>query len=125
MVPSPCLNDALRIAVVVDLLPEIDRRSVVKAGFGWSLAVRPCATLVTRLASRLLYFLFGVATHGLVAHVALATVVPPVPGASSGGAIDQRSVTMAVRPRGQVPSGRHWMLPIELHERVQVRYCIL
>jgi hypothetical protein len=42
--------------------------------------------LVAQLASRLLYFLFGVTTHGLVALVALATVVPSVPGASSGGA---------------------------------------
>jgi hypothetical protein len=63
--------------------------------------------LVARLASRLLYFLFGVATRGLLALVALAIVVPLVPGASSGGAIDQRSVTMALKPRGQVPSGRH------------------
>jgi hypothetical protein len=71
------------------------------------LALRPCVTLVARLASRLLYFLFGVAMRGLVALVALATIVPPCPDASSGGATDQRSVTMALRPRGQVLSGRH------------------
>jgi hypothetical protein len=61
------------------------RGSVVKAGLGWSLALRPCIMLVARLASRLLYFLFSVATHGLVALAALATVVPLVLGASSGG----------------------------------------
>jgi hypothetical protein len=73
--------------------------------------------LIERLASRLLYFLFSVATRGVVALVALATVVPPVPGASSGGATNERSFTLALRPRGQVLSGGHWMLPIELHER--------
>jgi hypothetical protein len=99
-VPSSCLNDALRVAAVIDLLPEIDRGSIVKAGLGWSLAVRPCAMLVVRLASRLLYFLFRVATRGLVVIIALATVVPPVPEASSEGATDQCSVTMALRPRG-------------------------
>jgi hypothetical protein len=88
MVPLPCLNDAPRVAAIIDLLPEIDRGSVVKAGLGWSLALRPCVMLVARLASRLLYFLFGVATCGLVALVALATVVPPVPGASFGDATD-------------------------------------
>jgi hypothetical protein len=44
-------------------------------------------------------------------------VIPPVPRASSRGAADLSSVTMALRPRGYVPSGRHWMLPIELHKR--------
>jgi hypothetical protein len=73
--------------------------------------------LVAGLASGLLYFLFGVATRGLVALVALATIVPSVLGASFEGATDQCSVTMALGPRGQVPSGRHWMLSIELHER--------
>jgi hypothetical protein len=82
----------------MDLLPEIDRGSVVKAGLSWSLALRPCTTLVARLVSRLLYFLFGVAMHGLVALVALVIVVPLVPGASSGGATDQRNFTMAHRP---------------------------
>jgi hypothetical protein len=82
----------------------------------WGLALRPCITLVARLASGLLYFLFNVATRGLVAFV-LAIVVPPVPGASSWGAANLHSVTMALRPRRHVPSGRHWMLPIELHER--------
>jgi hypothetical protein len=60
------------------------------------LALRPFAMLVTRLASGLLYFLFSVATRGLVTLVTLATVVPPVPGASSRGATDQCSVTMAL-----------------------------
>jgi hypothetical protein len=72
--------------------------------------------LVARLASRLLYFLFGIASCGLVALVALMAVFPLVLGASFGGATDQCSVTMALRPQGQVPSGRHWMLPIELRE---------
>jgi hypothetical protein len=53
--------------------------------------------LVARLASGLLYFFFGMATRGLVAHIALVTIVPPVPDASSGGATDQCSVTMALR----------------------------
>jgi hypothetical protein len=101
---------------VVDLLPEVDCGSVVKASLEWSLALRPCTTLVVRLASRLLYFLFSVAMRGLVALVALMTVVPPVPGASSIGATDQWSFTMALRSRGQVPSGRHRMVLVELHE---------
>jgi hypothetical protein len=86
----------------------------MKVGLEWILALMPCPTLV---ASRLLYFLFIVATRGRVALVALAVVVPPAPGASSTGATDQRSVTMALRSRGLVPSGRYWMLPIELYER--------
>jgi hypothetical protein len=53
-----------------------------------------------------------------VALVVLATVVPSVPGASSKGATDQCSVTIALRSLGKVPSGRHWILPIELHERM-------
>jgi hypothetical protein len=88
----------------------------MKASLEGSLALRPCTMLVARLASRLLYFLFIVATRGRVALVALATVVPPVPEASSGGATDQRSFAMALRPRGQIPSRRQWMLPVELHE---------
>jgi hypothetical protein len=115
-VPSPCFDNTPRIATVIGLLPEIYRRSVVKAGLEWSLALRPCAMLVARLVSRLFYFLFGFAIHELMALVALPTVSPPVPRASSGGATDQCSVTMALRPRRQVPSGRHWMLLIELHE---------
>jgi hypothetical protein len=116
-VPSPCPNDVLRIVAIIDLLPKIDRGSVMKAGLGWSLDLRPCVTLVAMLVSGLLYFLFDIATRGLVALVALVVVVPPVHGASSRGATDLRSVTMVLRPRGQVPSGRHLMLPIELHER--------
>jgi hypothetical protein len=81
------------------------------------LALRPCTMLVARLVSRLLYFLFIVAMRGRVAFVALATVVPPIPRASSGGVTDQRGFAMVLRPRGQISSGRHWMLPIELHER--------
>jgi hypothetical protein len=117
-VPSPCLNDEPRVAAIIDLLPKIDRGSVVMAGLGWSLDLRPCVMLVARLASGLLYFLFDVATRGMVAPVVLAIVVPPVPGASFEAAADLRSDTMALRPRRHVPSGRHWMLPIELHERV-------
>jgi hypothetical protein len=62
-------------------------------------------------------FLFDIATHGLVALVVLANVDPPVPQASSGGATNLRGVTIALRPRGHIPSGRHWMVPIELHKR--------
>jgi hypothetical protein len=80
------------------------------------LALRPCTMLVVRLASRLLYFLFIVAMHGRVALFALVTVVPPVLGSSSGGATDQRSFTMVLRPQGQISSGRHSVLPVELHE---------
>jgi hypothetical protein len=69
MVPSPCFNNTPRIAAVIDLLPEIDRGSVVKASLKWSVALRPCAMLVARLVSRLLYFLFSVAMRGLVALV--------------------------------------------------------
>jgi hypothetical protein len=116
-VPSPCLDDALRVTAIIDFLPKIDRRSVVKAGLGWSFALRPCVASVARWASGLLYLLFVVATRGLLALVALAIVVPPVPGASSGGATNLRSVTMALRSREHVLSGGHWMLPIELQER--------
>jgi hypothetical protein len=83
-VPSPYLNDAPCVEAIIDLLPKIDRGSVVKAGRGWSLALRPCVTLVARQASRLLYFLFDVATPEVVALIVLAIVVPPIPGASSG-----------------------------------------
>jgi hypothetical protein len=43
-VPSPCLNNTQCIAAVIDLLPEIDRGSIVKAGLKWSLALglAPC-----------------------------------------------------------------------------------
>jgi hypothetical protein len=41
--------------------------------------------VVARLVSRLLYFLFSVATCRLVALIALATVVPPVPGPPCDG----------------------------------------
>jgi hypothetical protein len=88
----------------VDLLPEVDRASVVKVSLEWILALMPCPMLV---ASGLLYFLFIVATHGQVALIALAVVIPPTPRASSGGATDQHGITMALRPRGLIPSGRH------------------
>jgi hypothetical protein len=71
----------------------------------------------TLVATRLLYFLFIVATRGWVALVALAVVVPPTPVASSRGATYQRGITMALRLRGLIPSWGHWILPIELHER--------
>jgi hypothetical protein len=69
----------------IDLLPEVDRGSVMKVGLEWILALMPCPTLV---ASWLLYFLFIVAMRGRVALVALAVVVPSTPGASSRGATD-------------------------------------
>jgi hypothetical protein len=112
-VPSPCFNNTPRIAAFIDLLLEVDRGSVMKVGLEWILALMPCTMLV---ASGLLYFMFIVATRGRVALVALAVVVPPAPVASSEGATDQRGITMALRPRGLIPSGRHWMLPIELQE---------
>jgi uncharacterized membrane protein YqaE (UPF0057 family) len=77
------------------------------------LALMPCPTPVAR---GLLYFLFIVATHRRVALIVLAVVVPPTPVASSRGVTDQRGITMVLRPRGLIPSGRNWMLPIELHE---------
>jgi hypothetical protein len=77
-------------------------------------------------AGGLLPLLFDVAMRGLLALgiamadwivlVALAIVVPSVSGASSRGTTNLRSVTMALRSRGHVPSKGHWVLPIELHE---------
>jgi hypothetical protein len=64
-----------------------------------------------------LYLLFDIATRGLLALVALVIVVPLLPGASSRGATNLRSVTMALRSRGHVLSGGRWMSPIELHKR--------
>jgi hypothetical protein len=86
----------------------------MEVGLDWILVVMPCHMLV---ASRLLYFLFIVATCGRVARVALAVVVPPAPGPSSRGMTNQRGITMVLKPQGLIPSGRHWMLPVELHER--------
>jgi hypothetical protein len=83
-VPSPCFDNMPRIMAIIDLLLEVNRGSIVKAGLEWSLALRPCTMLVARLMSRLLYFLFIVATRGRVALVALAAVVPPVPGPPPG-----------------------------------------
>jgi hypothetical protein len=103
-VPSPHFNDKLRIMAFIDLLPEVDRGGIVKVGLEWILAVMPCATLVVR---GLLYFLFVVATRGRVALVALAIAVPPTPVASSGGATDQRGITVVLRPRELIPSGRY------------------
>jgi hypothetical protein len=97
-IPSPCFDNTTCVTAVIDLLPEVNRGSIGKAGLEWSLALRPCTTLVARLVSILLYFLFIVDTRGWVALVALATVVPLVPGASSRGATDQRSFAMAIRP---------------------------
>jgi hypothetical protein len=116
MVPSPCFDNTPCVTAIIDLMPEVDRGSVVKAGLKWSFALRPCTMLVARLVSRLLYFLFLIATRGWVTLVALAAIVPPVPGASSEGATDQRSFAIVLRPQGQIPSGRQWMLPVELHE---------
>jgi hypothetical protein len=111
---SPCFNNTPRVVAFIDLLPKVDRGSVMEVGLEWILALIPCTTLV---ASGLLYFLFILATRGRVALVELAVVVPPAPGASSGGATDQHGITMALRPRGLILSGRHWKMPIELHER--------
>jgi hypothetical protein len=99
-VPSPCFDNTPCIVAVIDLLPEVDRGSIVKAGLEWSLALRPCASLVARLASRLLYFLFINAIRGWVALIPLAAVVPPVLGASSKGMTDQQGFAMVLRPRG-------------------------
>jgi hypothetical protein len=88
---------------------HIVMHSVLSIKPGVTLALMPCTTLVV---SRLLYFLFIVATRGWVAHVALAVVVPPAPRASSRGAADQRGFAMTLTPRGRIPSGRHWMFPI-------------
>jgi hypothetical protein len=38
MVPSPCPDDASCIAAIIDLLPKINRGSIVKAGLRWSFA---------------------------------------------------------------------------------------
>jgi hypothetical protein len=89
------------------------------------LALRPCAMLVAGLASRLLYFLFGIAMHGLVALIALVTVIPLVPGACSGGTTNQRSVTMAFRPRGQVRVEDTRCCPSSCTSVRWVKYCSL
>jgi hypothetical protein len=107
MVPSPCLDDAPRIAAIIDLLCKINSGSVVKAGLGWSFTLRPCIVPVARWASGLFHLLFDVATHGLLALVALLIVVPPISGASSRGETNLHSVTMALRSREHVPSGGH------------------
>jgi hypothetical protein len=87
----------------------------MEVGLDWILAMVLSAALVVRV---LLYFLFIVATHGRVALIALAVVIPPTPMASSRGVTDQRGITMVLTSRELIPSGEHWMLPIELHERV-------
>jgi hypothetical protein len=97
MVPSPCLDDAPRVTTIIDLLPKINHGSIVKAGFRWSFAFRPCVAPVARWASGLLNLLFDIATRGLLALVVLAIIIPPIPGASSRGATSLCSVTMALR----------------------------
>jgi hypothetical protein len=67
MVPSPCLDDALRVAAIIYLLPKINRGSVLEASLGWSFALRPCIMMVVRWASGLLHLLFDAATLGLLA----------------------------------------------------------
>jgi hypothetical protein len=104
---SPCLDDALRVTAIIDLLPKINRGNVVKAGLGCSFAMRPCVAPIARRASGLLYLLLDVATRGLRALVALVIVIPPVPGASSRSATNLHGVTIALSSRGHVPSGRH------------------
>jgi hypothetical protein len=85
----------------------------VEVGLDWILAMVSCPSL----AARGLLYLFIVATRGCVALIALAVVVPPTSVASSRGATNQRGITVLLRPRELIPSGRHGMLPIELHER--------
>jgi hypothetical protein len=41
-VPSPHFNYKPRIMASVDLLPEVDRGSIVKVGLEWILALMPC-----------------------------------------------------------------------------------
>jgi hypothetical protein len=89
----------------------------VEAGLGWSFALTPCIAPVARWVSGLLHLLFGVATRGLLALVTLVIIVPQIFRASSKGATNLRSVTMALRSREHVPSVGHWVLPIKLHER--------
>jgi hypothetical protein len=80
-VTSPRFNNKPRVTAFTDLLPKVDRGSVMKFGLKWILALMLCPTLV---ASGLLYLLLSLAT---------------------------------LRTRGWNLSGRHWMLPIKLHER--------
>jgi hypothetical protein len=125
--PFAWFDDALRIAALIDHLPKINRGNVLEAGLGWSFALRPCIAPFARWASGLLHLLFNVATRGLLALgiamadwivlVAVAIAVPPISGASSRGAANLRSVSMALRSREYVPRGGHWMLPIKLHKR--------
>jgi hypothetical protein len=114
-VSSPCFNTTPRVAAFIDLLLEVDRGSVVKASLEWILTLMLCTMLVV---SGLLHLLFIVATRGQVALVALAVVVPPASRASSWGTTNRRSFAMALRPRAWNPTGRHLVLPINLHERV-------
>jgi hypothetical protein len=73
----------------------------------------------------LLYFLFIVATHLPGGMEISGMGGPRCAGgchssgfeASSGGVTDLHGIIMALRPQGLIPSGRHWMLPIELHKR--------
>jgi hypothetical protein len=83
-VPSPRCNNKLCVTALIDFLPEVDRGSIMEVGLDWILAVVLYPVLVAR---GLLYFLFIVATHGQVALIVLAVVVPPIPVASSRGAI--------------------------------------
>jgi hypothetical protein len=59
MVPSPHFNNKLRVAALVDFLPEVDRGSIMEVGLEWIMAMVLCPVLVAR---GLLYFLFIVAT---------------------------------------------------------------
>jgi hypothetical protein len=134
-VSSPCLDDASRVAAIIDLLPMINCGSILEAGLRWSFALRPCITLVARWASGLLHLLLDIATCRLLALgiamadwivlVALVIIIPPISRASYRGASNLRSVTMALRSREHVPSGGHWVLPIECTSARWVRYCSL
>jgi hypothetical protein len=114
-VPSPRFNNKPRVAALIDFFHEVDRGRIMEVGLEWSWPWF-LASRWLRGGGGLLYFLFIVATRGRVALIALVVVVPPTPVASSRGATDQRSITMLLRPRELILSGRHWMLPIELHE---------
>jgi hypothetical protein len=40
-IPSPCFNNTPRVTAFVDLLPEVDRGSVMKVDLKWILALMP------------------------------------------------------------------------------------
>jgi hypothetical protein len=124
-VPSSCLNETPRVAAIIDLLPKINRGSMVKAGLGWRFDLRPCVAPVARCASGLLYLLLNVATRGLRALDAVAIVVPPVPGPPPGVRL-----ICAVSPLRSDLEGMFWVedtgcCPLNFTNARWVRYCNL